>query len=122
DRETGFRAGLAESGRSLPDTRTRRGPFEFGYGHAGIGALVDAGATAVFCANDVIALGVFNALRGRGVRVPQQLTLIGFDDISTAAWEAFELSTVSQDIPRLVETAVGLLLERIARGGRPDLP
>jgi DNA-binding LacI/PurR family transcriptional regulator len=60
-----------------------------------------------------------NALRGQGVRVPRELTVIGFDDIATAAWEAFALTTVSQDLPRMVEAAVGGLLERIAGDAAP---
>jgi LacI family transcriptional regulator len=116
DREAGFRAVLAQAGRPVI---AEHGPFEFGYGHARVGALVDSGATAVFCANDVVALGAFNALRGRGVRVPEELTLIGFDDIATASWEAFRLTTVSQDLPGMIEAAVGLLRERIAG---PELP
>jgi LacI family transcriptional regulator len=121
DREAGFRAVLDGAGIALAAQRTRRGPFDFAYGHDGIGPLVDDGATAIFCANDVIALGAFNALRGRGVRVPADVTLIGFDDIGMAAWEAFGLTTVSQDIPRMIQAAADLLLERIATGG-PQAP
>jgi LacI family transcriptional regulator len=119
DREAGFRAVLEEAGIPLPDARVRRGPFDFAYGHAGTEALLRLRPTAIFCANDVIALGAFNALRAAGIRVPDDLTLIGFDDISMAAWEVFELTTVRQDIARMVETAADLVLERVAAPGRP---
>ncbi len=119
DREAGFRAVLDEAGIALPDTRVRSGPFDFAYGHAGVGELLASAPTAIFCANDVVALGAFNALRAAGVRVPEDLTLIGFDDISVAAWEVFQLTTVRQDIDRMVQTAADLLLERIDAPGRP---
>jgi LacI family transcriptional regulator len=114
DREAGFRAGLAAAGIALPDARWRRGAFDFAFGHAGAPELLDTGATALFCANDVIAIGAFNALRARGVALPDELTLIGFDDIAVAAWTVFELTTVRQDIDAMVQRSAEMLLERIA--------
>jgi LacI family transcriptional regulator len=57
-------------------------------------------------------------LYARGVRVPADITLIGFDDVRLAAWEAFQLTTVSQDIEHMVKTSTELLLSRIA--AEPD--
>jgi LacI family transcriptional regulator len=119
DREAGFRAVLADAGVALPDHRVRSGPFDFAYGHAGLAALLPTRPTAVFCANDVIALGAFNAVRAAGLGMPEDLTLIGFDDIALAAWEVFGLTTVRQDIDRMVQTATDLVLARIVMPGRP---
>jgi LacI family transcriptional regulator len=119
DREAGFRAVLDEAAIALPETRVRSGPFDYAYGHAAVPGLLESQPTAIFCANDVVALGAFNALRAAGVRVPEDLTLIGFDDIAVASWEVFQLTTVRQDIDRMVQTAADMVLERIDAPGRP---
>jgi LacI family transcriptional regulator len=123
DREAGFREMLADSGIPLPDSRWRRAPFDWSAGHAAAVELLESEPTALFCANDIVALGAFNALHGRGVRIPEDVSLIGFDDVLLASWEVFELTTVSQDIPGLVSAATDLLLTRIAAvGGEPPAP
>jgi LacI family transcriptional regulator len=74
----------------------------------------------VFCGNDVIAIGAFNAARAHGVRIPEDLTLIGFDDIPMAAWEAFGLSTVHYDLGELAQEAARLLVRRIESDDDPE--
>jgi LacI family transcriptional regulator len=123
DREAGFRSVLEEAGIDLPPHRWRRCGFDFAAGRQAASELLDESAgppTAIFAANDIIALGAFNALHGRGVRIPDELTLIGFDDVRMAAWEAFSLTTVRQDIPGLVRAATELLLSRL--GAEPGTP
>ncbi len=122
DREAGFRARLAEAEIPLPDRRRRRAPFDWSAGHAAALELLDSEPTALFCANDILALGAFNALHGRGVRIPQDISLIGFDDVVLASWEVFQLTTVSQDIPGMVSAATELLLTRIAAEQDEPLP
>lgn len=114
DREAGFRATLADAGIQLRDDRWRRAPFDFTAGHDAAIELLASEPTALFCANDILALGAYNALHGRGVRIPQDVSLIGFDDVLLAGWEVFELTTVSQDIHGLVTAATELLLTRMA--------
>lgn len=121
DREAGLRAGLSDHDLHLPEAMVRRGPFAF---HSGYGALLELldepePPTAVFCANDAIAMGALNAARSRGVDIPADLTLIGFDDIAMAAWEVFRLTTVRQDLDRMARTAATLLVQRIAEPARP---
>jgi len=119
DREAGFRAGLAQAGVELAPDQWQRVPFDFGSGHAAALELLEVRPTALFCGNDILALGAFNALRGRDVRIPEEMTLIGFDDVVLAGWEAFRLTTVRQDISHMVKSATDLLLSRIGSG--PDL-
>ncbi|HVW17716.1 MAG TPA: LacI family DNA-binding transcriptional regulator [Solirubrobacteraceae bacterium] len=120
DREAGFREVLAEHGLKLPDARVRRGAFEFRFGREGALALLGERPTALFCGNDVIAMGAFDALRSKGVDVPGEVSVIGFDDIAQTGWEVFRLTTVRQDLTRMVHAAVEMLVERIdgeATGG-----
>jgi len=112
DREAGIRAVLAGAGVPLPAERTRRGRFTFESGHRGCAELLSARdrPTAVQCANDVVAFGAINAARGLGLAVPDDVSITGFDDIAMAAWEVFRLTTVRQDLRRMAETAVDLVL------------
>ncbi|SEF18938.1 LacI family DNA-binding transcriptional regulator [Jiangella alba] len=74
--------------------------------------------TAVFCANDVLAFGAYRALARHGVRVPDDLALIGYDDVDFAADWIVPLSSVRQPTRRLGYEAARLLLDHSS--GRPD--
>ena len=116
DRELGFRLALADGGIGLPDDRVVRGAFEYETGYAALPALLKAAEppTAVFCGNDVVAIGVLNAALAAGVKVPDDLTVIGFDDLPMASWEVFRLTTVRHDLGELACQAARLLARRIA--------
>lgn len=73
--------------------------------------------TAVFCANDLLALGVLQGLTAHGIRVPADVALVGYDDIDFAAAAAVPLSSVRQPRARLGRTAAELLLEESLQGG-----
>ncbi len=79
----------------------------------GVGAadlVVASGATAVLTHNDLMALGVMDRLRARGVRVPDDVSVVGFDDAPVATIVTPALTTVSMPLARLGRTAVDLLL------------
>jgi LacI family transcriptional regulator len=67
--------------------------------------------SAVFCANDLLALGVLQAMFAAGVRVPEQIALVGYDDIEFAAAAAVPLTSVRQPARRIGSTAAQLLIE-----------
>jgi LacI family transcriptional regulator len=121
DRELGFRRVLADAGLDLPPEMVRRGPFEFETGDTAMTDLLraDLRPTAVFCGNDVIAFGALDAARRAGVAVPDEVSVVGFDDIPMAAWEAFRLTTAGHDLRGMAESAARLLVDRIAGGGEP---
>jgi LacI family transcriptional regulator len=116
DRERGLRAGLHAAGLPLPDACVRHGAFAHATGDTAVRELLALAQppTAVFCANDVIALGALNAAHALGVAIPRELTVVGFDDIAMAAWDVFGLTTVRQDLAAMARAAVALLVDRIA--------
>jgi LacI family transcriptional regulator len=67
--------------------------------------------TAVFCANDLLALGVLQTLFAAGVRVPEEIAIVGYDDIEFAAAAAIPLSSIRQPAARIGQTAAELLIE-----------
>ena len=68
----------------------------------------------VFCASDMIALGFIDTLRSDyGMRVPEDISVIGFDDSPEASWKSYSLTTIRQDVPRLVDEACALLFAQM---------
>lgn len=78
--------------------------------------------TAVFAANDLTAIGLLAAFTEHGVRVPQDVSIIGFDGIHLAAYTSPALTTVAQPIPELGRRAAELLLDRLAGTESPRDP
>ena len=76
--------------------------------------------TALFAYNDISAIGAIRALQERGLRVPQDVSVMGFDDIPGAAFNTPTLTTVRQPLARMGQVAAQTLLERIA--GKDDYP
>lgn len=87
DREVGFREQLAEAGVPLPGHRVRHGGFTLRYREQSLAEVVRVarGATAVFSANDTIAIGAMNAAHTSGLRVPYDVAVVGFGDLDSAA-------------------------------------
>lgn len=70
---------------------------------------------AVFCANDAMALGLLDAARLEfGLKVPEDVSVIGFDDVPMAAWASYQLSTIKQNVDLMVEAATDVLIEQSA--------
>ena len=120
-REAGFRSGLAERKVELPHDLVRYGPFSTTAGEDGLAALMSAPEppTAIFCANDVIAVGTMNAAQALGISIPDDVTIVGFDDIALASWNVFRLTTVRQDLAAMSQATVRLLRERMDDPGLP---
>lgn len=77
---------------------------------------------AVFCFNDTLALGALRALADRGRRVPEDVAVIGLDDVDDARFAVPSLSTVAPDKEFIASTAVSMLAERLAEGGQDIAP
>jgi len=70
--------------------------------------------TAIFCSNDCMALGIMEFFSNQGIRIPQDFSLIGFDDISIASFSFIQLTTIDSRKIEVVRTAIDLLFQKIA--------
>ncbi|MCK7623513.1 LacI family transcriptional regulator [Streptomyces sp. RS10V-4] len=86
-------------------------------GQAAAGALIERGVTAIVCASDMMALGAIRAARQRGLAVPRQMSVVGFDDSPLIAFTDPPLTTIRQPVQAMGQAAVRALLEEI--GGTP---
>jgi len=96
ERLAGYRRGLAEAGLAFDERLVVSGTFDAAGGALAVDTLLAAGLpfSAVCCANDLLALGALRRLAERGIGVPGDVSVAGFDDIPTAALTAPSLSTV----------------------------
>ena len=109
ERERGWRETLMAAGTAVPDLV--RGDWSAASGYRGVPALT--AASAVFAANDQMALGVLRGLAESGRRVPEDVEVIGFDDVPEAADYLPPLTTIRQDFAALAEAAVAALVADI---------
>jgi DNA-binding LacI/PurR family transcriptional regulator len=119
-RRDGFLRRLAELG--VHGTPLIETDYSYAGGRDAFLAAVRAAALpdAVFCANDQIALGVMDACRfDLGARVPDDISVVGFDDVAEAARPTYQLTTMRQDSVAMARQAVQLLLRRLRT---PDMP
>ena len=121
-RVQGYERALVEAG--LPLDPALVGPVDAWHRATGAEAmerLLTSGTPfdAVFALNDAMALGALRALSARGVRVPQDVAVIGFDDVDDARYSSPSLSTVAPGRVQIARTAVELLTARIARIADP---
>jgi DNA-binding LacI/PurR family transcriptional regulator len=79
--------------------------------------LRNGGIDAVFCGDDVLAMGAIDACREAGARVPQDLGVMGFNDMAMAAWPSYNLTTIHQPVADIIITAVELLLSIVDGSG-----
>jgi LacI family transcriptional regulator len=117
----GYRGAMEAAGAPIPHEYLRNGRFSYEHGIAGGAALLDLPAppTAVFAGSDETALGVIEAARGRGLRIPEDLSVVGFDDTPVARLAAPPLTTVRQPLREMGAVAVRTAL-RLAAGERVD--
>jgi LacI family transcriptional regulator len=120
-RIAGFRHALADAGVELPAAAIVRGNGRHDGGMAAAQELLARGIdfTAVFAFNDLMAIGVIGAFQRAGRRVPDDVSVIGFDDIPQASATYPAVTTIAQPIAEMGRCAVRLLLDRIAKRDSP---
>ncbi|TDQ59007.1 LacI family transcriptional regulator [Mesocricetibacter intestinalis] len=118
-RYEGFLQALAEAGIEMNPDWLLEGAFEPEDGYECMNKILaqEKHPTAVFCCNDVMALGAMSALTERGYQVPQDFSVIGYDNVHASRFYSPPLTTIHQSKARLGERALKLLFERIADKG-----
>ncbi|TPQ20150.1 LacI family transcriptional regulator [Streptomyces sporangiiformans] len=116
----GYRAALETAGLPVDASLIRAGDFHHEAGHrAGLELLrLPNRPSAVFAGNDLQALGLYEAARELGLRIPEDLSVVGFDDLPVARWAGPPLTTVRQPLTEMAEAAARLVLD-LGRGERP---
>jgi len=116
-RQAGWRAVLSEAGAEAPAPVAGDWSARAGY-EAGLRLQADPRVTAVFCANDHMALGLLRALNESGRGIPGDISVIGFDDIPEASYFTPPLTTVRQDFGELGRRGLELLVAQVEDGQR----
>lgn len=121
-REDGYISALRRAGIALDPALMVPGDFSIEAGEAATRKLLELPdrPTAIFTGNDDQALGAYRAARSAGLRIPEDLSVIGFDDIPAAEWIEPGLTTIRQPVVQMAETAMRALLRHL--DGDEELP
>ncbi len=117
----GHRLALADAGLpAAPELEIDTGSWTHASGHAAVAALLRDGprVDGLFCFNDVLALAAVRAVHDAGLRVPEDVAVVGWDDIAVAAYATPSLTTVRPDKTAIARTSVDRLLA-LVDGGQP---
>ncbi|MCL2586462.1 MAG: LacI family DNA-binding transcriptional regulator [Streptosporangiales bacterium] len=117
-RVDGYRSALERDDVSFDPALVRHGDFHHEGGFARGGELLDLAdrPTAIFAGSDQQAFGVYEAARQRGLRVPEDLSVVGFDDLPVTRWASPPLTTVRQPLSEMGRTAAQMLGDLVDGG------
>ncbi|WP_043486265.1 MULTISPECIES: LacI family DNA-binding transcriptional regulator [Streptomyces] len=120
-RVAGYRSAMAAAGLRVPPDYVRYGNFDETVSYQRMCELLELPEppTAVFTCSDQMALGVYQALAKRGLRVPDDFSVVGFDDLPQARWVTPALTTIRQPLSEMAATALRSLL-RLMSGEVPE--
>jgi DNA-binding LacI/PurR family transcriptional regulator len=120
-RIAGYRSALASAGVRHRPEYVRHGGFSEMGAHRRMRELLDLPEppTAVFVCSDKMALGAYQALSERKLRVPDDISVVGFDDLPESRWATPALTTVRQPLSEMAATALRLLVRMMA-GDQPE--
>ena len=113
ERERGFTERLHELGQVV--FAREGGDYSYASGYEAAGRLFKDSEhpDALFCANDLMAIGAIDHVRQLGLEVPGDVSVVGFDDVPMASWEQYSLTTIRQPMNRLVSATVDVLINAI---------
>ena len=123
DRKAGWAAGIGA--RGLEPVAIADKEFTYSWGSQGVREFMDKNPEidAIFCGDDAIACGAVDALRHDvGRRVPEDVSVIGFDDVPQAAWAAYQLTTIRQPLQLMVQRTLELLEAGDVSARKIDVP
>lgn len=118
DRLEGYKRGLTRAGIPVNPDLIQYGQFHRNDGYQCMKRLLPFGPDAVFAAGDTIAIGAIDAIREAGLRVPEDIAVVGFDDLDVAAQN--QITTISHSVQAVGSTAASLLIDQIL--GRLEHP
>jgi LacI family transcriptional regulator len=113
DRLEGYRAAMEEARLALRPDRLAFGDLTRGSGYALAQTLLATKPEAIVCGNDLLALGAIDAIMDAGLRVPDDVAIIGYDDMAFASARPIGLTTIHQPLLEIGESAVALLASRM---------
>lgn len=119
DRLEGYEKALTERGRNPDQSLIVEGDFTEVGGYYAMQRLLPAKPDAVFAASDLMAIGAMRAAREAGLRIPEDVAFVGYDDVSVARYASPQLTTIRQPIAQFGVNAVGILIDLIENGIQP---
>ena len=116
DRARGVYDVLAEAGIHRRDVPVAIGDFGYDSGRVAAAALFAAKQrlTALVCINDMMAIGAIDEAGAAGVRVPEDVSIAGFDGVPASRWARYQITTMSQPLPQLAAAAFDVIIHRLA--------
>jgi DNA-binding LacI/PurR family transcriptional regulator len=123
ERLEGYRAALRKAGIVADDTLVRIGDFYAESGRRAAAELLDLDdpPTAIFAESDLQARGVYDEIHDRGLRIPGDLSVVGFDDVDVCLWMSPRLTSVRQPLAQMAALAVRRVLDPVAPpAAQPD--
>jgi len=124
DRLEGYRRAFNRYGLEPEARYIKFGDFRQQTGYNIIRTLIADGnyPEAIFAENDVLAIGILHGIKDSGLKVPEDIALIGFDDIAFSSYQEFQLSTINQPKEQMGRTAAEILIEKIENSENPPPP
>lgn len=119
DRKAGYLKAMSERDRPVDDALVVEGDFTETGGYYAMRQMLAAGPDAVFAASDIMAIGAMRAIREAGLRIPDDIALVGFDDLPLATIPTPQLTTVRQPIDQFGFQTVQILIDLIENGINP---
>ena len=123
DRLDGYRAALTRAGLPVDAELVRPGSFRSPEGRRGAADVLDLAdpPTAVFAGSDQAARGVYEEAHARGLRIPDDLSVVGFDDVDLCEWMTPRLTTVRQPLAQMAGMAIRIVLGATPHAGEPPM-
>jgi LacI family transcriptional regulator len=119
DRMEGYRKALVERGLDVDESLINEGDFTEAGGYYAMQKLLPAKPDAIFAASDIMAIGAIHAVHEAGLRVPDDIAFVGFDDLPLATLSDVQLTTVRQPVAQFGIRAVETLIDEIENGNTP---
>lgn len=116
ERLNGYKMALRDNGQDFDEDKIFLNNYSIESGHLGVKKLLEKSQIdGIFCGNDLIAIGAIKALKENGLKVPEQVKIVGFDDIAISQYVDPPLTTIKQPIYKMGQEAVNMLVSIIGK-------